>query len=38
VEQNQWRALINDMHRDGTMLRIFRKYFKPELAASLVNF
>jgi polar amino acid transport system substrate-binding protein len=38
AEQNQWRGLINDMRRDGTMLRIFQKYFKPELAASLVNF
>jgi polar amino acid transport system substrate-binding protein len=26
------------MRADGTVLRIFRKYFKPDLAASMVNF
>jgi polar amino acid transport system substrate-binding protein len=34
----EWRALINDMRADGSMRRIFEKYFKPELAAALVNF
>lgn len=34
----QWRALVEGMRTDGTMLRIFEKYFKPELAATLVNF
>ena len=38
AEQDKWRALINDMRADGTMRRIFEKYFKPELAAALVNF
>lgn len=38
VQQEQWRALVQAMRSDGTMLRIFSKYFKPELAASLVNF
>ncbi len=37
-EQEKWRALIDDMRKDGTMLRIFEKYFKPDLAAALVNF
>lgn len=38
TEQDQWRALINAMRTDGTMRRIFEKYFSTELAASLVNF
>ena len=38
AEQEKWRALINDMRADGTLLRIFGTYFKPELAAVLVNF
>jgi polar amino acid transport system substrate-binding protein len=38
TEQEHWRAIINDMRKDGTTRRIFEKYFKPELAAALVNF
>ena len=38
AEQDQWRAIVNDMRKDGTIGRIFEKYFKPELAAALVNF
>ena len=38
AEQEKWRSLINDMRSDGTLLRIFGTYFKPELAAVLVNF
>jgi len=38
AEQDKWRSLINDMRTDGTLLRIFATYFKPELAAALVNF
>jgi polar amino acid transport system substrate-binding protein len=34
----QWRAIITGMRADGTLQRIFEKYFKPEFAASLVNF
>jgi polar amino acid transport system substrate-binding protein len=34
----KWRALVESMRTDGTMLRIFGKYFKPELAKSMVNF
>ena len=33
-----WRALLNDMRADGTMRRIFEKYFNPDLAKSLVSF
>ena len=38
VQMEQWRAIVDGMRADGTMLRIFEKYFKPELAAALVNF
>ena len=38
TQQDQWRALINGMRTDGTMRRIFEKYFNAELAATLVNF
>jgi polar amino acid transport system substrate-binding protein len=37
-EQARWRALVDEMRRDGTMLRIFEKYFKPELARTMVQF
>jgi polar amino acid transport system substrate-binding protein len=38
IQQEQWRTLVNGMRNDGTMLRIFEKYFKPDMAAALVNF
>lgn len=38
TQQDSWRAIINAMRADGTMHRIFEKYFKPELAATLVSF
>ena len=38
AQQEQWRALIKEMRSDGSMRRIFQKYFPPELAATLVNF
>lgn len=38
AQQAQWRGLLQEMRSDGTMRRIFEKYFKPELAATLVNF
>ncbi len=38
AQQESWRALINGMRSDGSMRRIFLKYFKPELADTLVNF
>lgn len=38
AQQESWRALVQGMRRDGTMLRIFKKYFPPELAAAMVDF
>ncbi|HSV54433.1 MAG TPA: transporter substrate-binding domain-containing protein [Burkholderiaceae bacterium] len=38
VEQEKWRALVNAMRADGTVLRIFLKYFPRELAQTMVNF
>ncbi len=37
-EQDQWRALIDSLREDGTILRIFEKYFPSELARKMVNF
>lgn len=37
-QQEKWRALVNAMRADGTMLRIFEKYFKSDVAGNLVNF
>ena len=38
AQLEQWSGLINGMRADGTMRRIFEKYFKPELASALVDF
>jgi polar amino acid transport system substrate-binding protein len=38
AEQEKWRALVNGMRSDGTMRRIFEKYFAPDLAAAMVDF
>ncbi|WOD14769.1 substrate-binding periplasmic protein [Paraburkholderia kirstenboschensis] len=38
AEREKWRALVNEMRADGTVRRIFEKYFKPDLAGSMVNF
>jgi polar amino acid transport system substrate-binding protein len=38
AEREKWRELVNEMRADGTVQRIFRKYFKPDLADSMVNF
>lgn len=38
AEQEKWRALVDEMRRDGTVHRIFEKYFKPELARTMVQF
>ena len=38
AQQLKWRALIEAMRQDGTMLRIFEKYFKPDLARAIVQF
>ncbi len=37
-EQSKWRALVNELRHDGTVQRIFEKYFSPDLARSMVNF
>jgi polar amino acid transport system substrate-binding protein len=37
-ERARWRALVDDMRADGTVRRIFRKYFKPDLADAMVDF
>jgi len=36
AEQARWRALVEAMRRDGSLLRIFQKYFRPEQAQALV--
>lgn len=36
-EQEKWRALVDGMLADGTVLKIFEKYFNPELAVSMVD-
>jgi polar amino acid transport system substrate-binding protein len=38
AERDKWRALVDQMRADGTVLRIFEKYFKPDLARAMVNF
>jgi polar amino acid transport system substrate-binding protein len=38
AEQEKWRALVNEMRADGSVRRIFLKYFKPDLADSMVDF
>jgi polar amino acid transport system substrate-binding protein len=37
-EQGKWRALVDEMRADGTVRRIFEKYFRPDLARSMVDF
>ena len=38
AEQEKWRELINGMRSDGTMRRIFEKYFNADLTAAMVDF
>ena len=38
AELEKWRALVDGMRSDGTIRRIFEKYFKPDLAAAMVDF
>ena len=38
AQQAAWRALVEDMRADGSVQRIFEKYFKPELARSMTRF
>lgn len=37
-EQEKWQALLKGMRDDGTMRRIFEKYFAAEQAAAMVEF
>ncbi|BAE51733.1 substrate-binding periplasmic protein [Paramagnetospirillum magneticum] len=37
-EQDKWRDLVREMRRDGTVRRIFQKYFPPDLAAAMTEF
>jgi polar amino acid transport system substrate-binding protein len=37
-EREKWRALVDGMRADGTVLKIFEKYFTPALAATMVDF
>ncbi|PMS34535.1 amino acid ABC transporter substrate-binding protein (PAAT family) [Trinickia symbiotica] len=37
-EREKWRALVNEMRADGTVRRIFEKYFKRDLADTMVDF
>ena len=38
AEIEKWRALVDQMRADGAVRRIFEKYFKPDLAAAMVDF
>ena len=37
-QQEAWRELVDGMRADGTVQRIFEKYFKPELARAMTRF
>ncbi len=38
AQQQAWRALVEGMRADGTVRRIFEKYFAPELARAMTEF
>lgn len=38
AQQQAWRRLVDQMRQDGTVQRIFEKYFKPELARAMTQF
>jgi polar amino acid transport system substrate-binding protein len=38
AQQEKWRALVNGMRSDGTLRRIFEKYFKADLATTMLDF
>ena len=38
AEQEKWASLINSMRADGTIHRIFEKYFPPDLALHMTEF
>ncbi len=37
-QQQAWRALVDGMRADGTVRRIFEKYFPPDLARAMTQF
>ncbi len=37
-QQQAWRAVVDGMRADGTVQRIFEKYFPPELARTMTRF
>ena len=37
-EREKWRALVLGMRTDGTMRRIFERYFRADLAAAMLEF
>lgn len=37
-QQQAWRALVDGMRADGTVQRIFEKYFPPDLARTMTRF
>jgi len=38
LQQRAWRDLVDAMRADGTVRRIFEKYFNPDLARSITEF
>lgn len=38
IEQEKWHLIIEKMRSDGTVQRIFEKYFSSDLASTMVNF
>lgn len=38
AQQQAWRDLVDEMRADGTVQRIFEKYFKPDLARAMTRF
>ena len=38
AQQQAWRALVDEMRADGSMQRIFEKYFSAELARTMTRF
>ncbi|MBC7954426.1 MAG: transporter substrate-binding domain-containing protein [Cytophagales bacterium] len=38
AQQQAWREVVNSMRADGTVQRIFEKYFAPDLARAMTQF
>ena len=37
-QHEAWRRVVDEMRADGTVQRIFEKYFKPDLARTMTRF